>query len=57
MSEYTKGDRVMYDDNPGTVYRRTPPPRSSPERDIYVIDWDNGTRTTVWGSDLVPEGA
>ncbi len=44
------GDRVMYDDNPGTIREQV----DRPGPVSYEVEWDNGHVSTVWGSDLLP---
>lgn len=44
------GDRVAYDDDEGEVVRSSQPRPNG--GDMWVVRWDNGKETTVWGSDL-----
>jgi hypothetical protein len=43
LAWFERGDRVQYDGNEGTVVRN-----------LVEVDWDNGARSTVWESDLLP---
>lgn len=45
-------DRVLYDDNAGTV-RETLPAGGLTPVERATVEWDNGTRSTVWVSDLI----
>lgn len=54
MTVYLTGDRVQYDDDAGTVDKYIPAQGSFVA--TCVVDWDNGSRGTVWASDLVREG-
>ncbi len=55
MEPFNKDSRVTYDGNSGTVAERHPSDRG-PQSFDYDVDWDNGHRSRVWGSDLLPEG-
>lgn len=46
MDHVNEYDEVWYDDNPGTV--------RSVNLGLALVDWDNGARTIVDQSDLVP---
>jgi hypothetical protein len=48
--EFQVGARVRYDDAGGEVLERIPSGRVV--SDDYSVLWDNGTVSTVWGTDL-----
>lgn len=49
---YAVDERVLYDDNSGKVLRILSSGRLwGPD---YEVEWDNGTTSIVWGSDLMP---
>ena len=53
MTAYVTGDRVQYDEDAGTVDKYIPAQGSFVS--VCVVDWDGGSRSTVWASDLVRE--
>lgn len=53
MHDFVPGDRVCYDDCPGTVVERIPSDRAG--SDDYRVRWPNGEVSLLWGSDLLHE--
>lgn len=49
--DFMPGDRVRYDDSVGGVIERIASTR--PGSDDYLVQWDAGPVSKVWGSDLV----
>jgi hypothetical protein len=50
LVEFAHGDRVLYLRKRGTVDKYIPAQGSF--HAACVVDWDDGSRTTVWASDL-----
>ena len=48
FASFEPGDRVLYDENPGTIIEATP---SQPAG--FLVQWDNGHKSKVWASDLL----
>ena len=48
FASFEPGDRVLYDENPGTIVEATP---SQPAG--FLVQWDNGHKSKVWASDLL----
>jgi hypothetical protein len=53
MTDLKHGDRVRYAGLTGTVDKHIP--AQGRFHEACVVDWDDGTRTTVWATDLVRE--
>lgn len=52
---FSVGDRIKYDDDAGEVLDMQTSGRVA--SDDYLVLWDNGITSVVWGSDLVHEEA